>query len=245
MSHKLDIKDTSTPRCWCRLYGRDFWEWRRRGTSPVEGCRPWPGASSASPFASSSTPLHSWWPALRRLRWSPSWLLHLRQSPKGESTHKIIPTWGAEGPPLPITLLGSRPAYPECAPLPPSPPSLPHPQSQTSPRDSGPVTEKAPSAGEITAEGLEEQLALLWFKFRAWSTSRAMLGNGKTGGSAGVRGRSLERRGQNNPSKLSGSGSESSAIDLWNWTISLQYWITVWSTEKDHILTFIKRISLT
>lgn len=114
---------------------------------------------------------------------------------KGESTHRIIPTWGAEGPPpLPITLLGSRPSYPECAPLPPSPPSLPHPQSQTSPRDLGPVTEKAPSAGEITAEGLEEQLALLWFKFRAWSTSRAMPGNGKTGGSAGMRGRSLERR---------------------------------------------------
>lgn len=127
---------------------------------------------------------------------------------KGESTHRIIPNVRCQRTPplLPITLLGSRPAYPECAPLPPSPPSSPHPQPQTSPRDSGPVTEKAPSAGGITAEGLEEQLALLWFKFRAWSTSRAMLGNGKTGGSAGVRGRSLVRREQNNPSKLSAVG---------------------------------------
>lgn len=68
-------------------------------------------------------------------------------SSKGESTHRIIPNRAADGPPLPITPLGSRPAYPECAPLPPSPLSLPHAQSQTSPRDSRPVTEKAPSAG--------------------------------------------------------------------------------------------------
>lgn len=68
-------------------------------------------------------------------------------SSKGESTHRIIPKPDTDGPPLPITPPGSRPACPGCAPLPPSPPSLPHPQSQSSPRDSRPVTEKAPSAG--------------------------------------------------------------------------------------------------
>lgn len=113
---------------------------------------------------------------------------------QGESTHRIIPNWGSDSPPLPITPLGSRPACPVHVPVPPSLSSSPHPlalcpspQSQPSPRDSRPVTEKAPSAGEITAEGLEEQLALLWFKFRAWSTGRPCLGMGTLVGLQGWR----------------------------------------------------------
>lgn len=147
-------------------------------------------------------------------------------SSEGESAHRIVPKPGADGPSLPVTPLGSRPAYPECASLPPSLfPPFGSPTVTELSWTSGPVTEKAPSAGWIRAEGLVEQLALLRFKFRAWSTGRAMLGNGETGG---LQGWKQGKRRTKTPSKQSGSESESwiapgSVLHLSKWIISLQY----------------------
>lgn len=146
------IKDTSTPLCWCRPCGRDFWGWKRRGISLVEGCLLWPVASSASPSASSSAPLHSWWPALLPLRWPPSWHLQLRQDP---SPLEMCPftvlfqteAWVAH--PMQRAPLCFRPVW--------APPS---PSDSASPPGLGPLTEKAPSAGKNnrSLEWLNEQL---------------------------------------------------------------------------------------